>query len=306
MTHKEVREHLSLKLKGDNGSFALTPLLLKEAIFDVLRNTRPLEYVVDSSEPLTSFRKLSKYQHLRLPVIDETLADNTSIDMEEELCMAVVFFLCSYGSFKKKDAFELKAINVISIYDVNITDGSDCYECGCDDEEENTEDSLSLSSTSGSVYVGSTISVSFSNEQGSVTAVSSNSAVATATVGTSSIAINAFTVGNATITISDGETTLTYTIAVLAQQSGSTITADKTFLSIDVGFTGTVTISGASGALSATSSNASLVGVSISGSVVTISAIGATDPNYVTVVITDGAGSVSVRVYSAISGGGIL
>jgi len=304
MTHKEVKEHLSLKLKGDNGSFALTPLLLKEAIFDVLRNTRPLEYVVDSQEQLTSFRKLSKYQYLRLPVIDETLADNVSIDMEEELCMAVVFFLCSYGSFKKKDAFELKAINVISIYDVNITDGSNCCECGYDDEEENTEDNFSLSATSGTVNAGSSVSVYFSNAKGGITAVSSNSAVATATVGTSSIAINAFTVGEATINISDGETALSYSVTVVLQSS--TISVDKTFLSLDVGTSELITISGALANVSVNSSNSSLILVSISGNIITVSAVGATDPDYETVVATDGIGSISIKVYSAIPSGGIL
>ncbi len=306
MTHKEVREHLSLKLKGDNGSFALTPLLLKEAIFDVLRNTRPLEYVVDSSEPLTSFRKLSKSQHLRLPVIDETLADNTSIDMEEELCMAVVFFLCSYGSFKKKDDFELKAINVISIYDVNVTDGSDGRECGYDDDDDDDTKTLSLSSTSGSVNVGSAISVSFSNAQGSVTAVSSNSAVATVTVGTNSVSISGVVAGNATITISDEATTLTYAITVTVIHSGTSMTVDKSVLSIDVGGSETITLSNVTGTVTAVSGNASLVTVSVVGNVVTVNAIGATDPNTVMVSISDSAGTITVSVYSAVSGGGVL
>ncbi|NCD11035.1 MAG: hypothetical protein EOL93_00660 [Epsilonproteobacteria bacterium] len=124
MTHKEIKEHLALKLKGDNSSFVLTPLALREALFDVLRNTRPISYVETTEETSKYFRKISTTEHLRLPVVDETLSDDTAIDMEEELCMAVVYFLCSYGSFKNKEAHEKKATKLISTYDVNVIDAS--------------------------------------------------------------------------------------------------------------------------------------------------------------------------------------
>lgn len=125
MTHKEVKEHLALKLKGDNSSFVLTPLALREALFDVLRNTRPLSYVGVTEETSTYFRKTSTTEHLRLPAVDDTLNDDTAIDMEEELCMAVVYFLCSCASFKNKEAHENKALKIISTYDVNVIDVSE-------------------------------------------------------------------------------------------------------------------------------------------------------------------------------------
>ena len=116
---------MALKLKGDNSSFVLTPLALREALFDVLRNTRPLSYVGVTEETSTYFRKTSTTEHLRLPVVDDTLNDDTAIDMEEELCMAVVYFLCSCASFKNKEAHENKALKIISTYDVNVIDVSE-------------------------------------------------------------------------------------------------------------------------------------------------------------------------------------
>lgn len=124
MTHKEIKEYLAFKLKGDNSSFALTPLALREALSDVLRNTRPISYVEITTDTSTYFRKTSATEHLRFPVVDDTLADDTAIDMEEELCMAVVYFLCSYGSFKNKEAHEKRAMKILTTYDVNVIDVS--------------------------------------------------------------------------------------------------------------------------------------------------------------------------------------
>jgi len=86
----------------------------------------------------------------------------------------------------------------------------------------------------------------------------------------------------------------------------STISVDKTFLSLDVGTSELITISGALANVSVNSSNSSLILVSISGNIITVSAVGATDPDYETVVATDGIGSISIKVYSAIPSGGIL
>lgn len=125
MTFKDVKEHLSTKLKGDNSNFVVTPLLLKEAIFDVLRHTKPTSYIEATESTSKYFRTISNKEHLRIPKVEDPLDDATEIDMEEELCMAVVFFLCAYGSFKNKELYEKKALNVISVYDTNIIELSE-------------------------------------------------------------------------------------------------------------------------------------------------------------------------------------
>ena len=48
------------------------------------------------------------------------MSDEANIDMEEELCLAVVYFLCSELSNAKKDAFKSKAEEIIAIYDSNV------------------------------------------------------------------------------------------------------------------------------------------------------------------------------------------
>lgn len=84
------------------------------------------------------------------------------------------------------------------------------------------------------------------------------------------------------------------------------MTLSETALSIDVGSSKTVNVLNAQGAITATSGDTNLITTSVSGNVITINAIGATDPNNVTVTVTDGVTTKSITVYSAVSGGGSL
>ncbi len=87
---------------------------------------------------------------------------------------------------------------------------------------------------------------------------------------------------------------------------GGELSVDKKNLSIDVGSSKSVTVSGATGALNAVSDMPSKVSASVSGNTVTINALGKTEPNTAKVTITDGAKSVVVSVFTAVSGGGGL
>lgn len=165
---------------------------------------------------------------------------------------------------------------------------------------------FAIASTSGSVDVGSSVAVAFTNAQGAVTAISSDNAVASVIVGANSVSITGVSAGDATVSISDGATTQSYAVSVNAVAVVTPMTADKSALSIDVGSSDTITMSNADGAISAISSNPALISVSVAGNVVTVNALGATDPDTVNVSISDGDETVVVTAYSAVSGGGGL
>lgn len=121
MVISQVKELLKLYLQGDNASFTLTELILGECIKDVLRATRPRTHIVRVEKKefdFTQFRKISNSHYLRMPYVD--LDDNAGLDMQEELNMAVVFFLCSAFSKDRAQYFKDRANEIIAIYDTNL------------------------------------------------------------------------------------------------------------------------------------------------------------------------------------------
>lgn len=121
MVISQVKELLRLYLQGDNASFTLTELILGECIKDVLRATRPRTHIVRVEKKefdFTQFRKISNSHYLRMPYVD--LDDNAGLDMQEELNMAVVFFLCSAFSKDRAQYFKDRANEIIAIYDTNL------------------------------------------------------------------------------------------------------------------------------------------------------------------------------------------
>jgi len=62
-------------------------------------------------------RLLGEYEeplYIKKPVIE-----NGAIAIDEDLQMAIVFFVCSYYSFKNKDYYEKKAEYVVGMYKSN-------------------------------------------------------------------------------------------------------------------------------------------------------------------------------------------
>lgn len=121
MTIAEVKALLDAKLKGDKAVYELTEPLLKEAIFEVLRRTTPRTHIVyekSDSYLFKYFRQTHFSYWLRYPYID--LSDDANLDMEEELAMAVVYFLASLFSVTKKESYFKSAVEIISIYDTNM------------------------------------------------------------------------------------------------------------------------------------------------------------------------------------------
>ena len=129
----EVKKLLDSKLRGDNAEYELDEVLLYEALINVLIRTRPRTHIVRETETLKHlfkyFRRISISDEgrnndekvaywLRYPYID--LADSANLDMEEELSLAVVYFLCAELSNQKKAEYKAKAEEIIAIYDTNI------------------------------------------------------------------------------------------------------------------------------------------------------------------------------------------
>lgn len=122
MTNKELKELVITKLRGDNNEPLITDLLLKEALFDVLRRTKPLSYIEKTLDTSVWFRRIDKYRHLRMPK-SLSLDDNERLDIDEELAMAVVYFLSSYLANKEREYHKERALEIISTYDTNINLG---------------------------------------------------------------------------------------------------------------------------------------------------------------------------------------
>lgn len=122
MTNKELKELVITKLRGDNNEPLITALLLKEALFDVLRRTKPLSYIEKTLDTSVWFRKIDKDRHLRMPK-SLSLDDFERLDIDEELAMAVVYFLSSYLANKEREYHKERALEIISTYDTNINLG---------------------------------------------------------------------------------------------------------------------------------------------------------------------------------------
>lgn len=122
MTNRELKELVATKLRGDNNDAVVTELLLKEALFDILRRTKPLSYIENTTHTSIYFRRIDRHRHLRMPK-SIRLDDDLSVDIDEELSLAVVYFLSSYLANKERDRYKDMAQEIISNYDTNINIG---------------------------------------------------------------------------------------------------------------------------------------------------------------------------------------
>lgn len=109
-------------LRGDNSNAQITDDTVSLAIHEVAIRCEPLHLVKEYTGAESDvFRKIlttdenDKELYIREPVID----DNSEVDIDKDLQMAVVFFLCAYLSNKNKDYYEAKAEKLIAIYKTN-------------------------------------------------------------------------------------------------------------------------------------------------------------------------------------------
>ena len=147
MTYGEGRALALELLRGDNTAPTITPLLWREAIHAVARHCEPCRLVTTSATG--AFREFHPKElddgsvvrrFVRMAKTYETELDE--MDIDEELCTAVVYFLCSFVSNKNKKQFEADATTLALLYRTNHV--------GCPDAAETTPDTTTPPSTGGS------------------------------------------------------------------------------------------------------------------------------------------------------------
>lgn len=122
MTKGELKELVSLKIKGENSKFEVGDLIIKEALSDVLRHSEPSELLLDydaENPPSDIFRLIQGDKYI--PVPNVPTQDTERIEIDEELAMSVVNFVCSYATYKSRDRYEAKAKEICAIYNTNQT-----------------------------------------------------------------------------------------------------------------------------------------------------------------------------------------
>lgn len=135
MTIEKVKSLVGGFLLGDNSkvsSLITTPYtFLSQSIDDVSRRCEPALLVEDWDDTVTDmFRIIPSTQddygvftpqYIKQP--DLSAADDlTEVPIDEELAMAVVYFLCSYFTTKENGNYEARAEDVINIYITNTID----------------------------------------------------------------------------------------------------------------------------------------------------------------------------------------
>jgi Bacterial Ig-like domain (group 2) len=150
---------------------------------------------------------------------------------------------------------------------------------------------LTVTPTSVSVPVGGNAAVAVSNATGPVTVTSGSPGIATVSYASGTATIHGIAAGSATITIHDSFTTLTVSVTVTSVNG--TLTVSPTSVSIPVGGDATVTVTGASGRVRASSSRTSVATVSYSSGIATIHGVSA---GSTTVTIRDSERRLTVSV----------
>lgn len=127
MTYVEAQTIAKELLRGDNTTPSITPLLMREAIHEVARRCEPRHLIseIDTSvfreiPYLEDEEGLVTRRYLRKATIPAD--DSESIDIDEELCMAVVHFTCSMVSNKFKQDHAEQAKIIIQMYSTNQQD----------------------------------------------------------------------------------------------------------------------------------------------------------------------------------------
>lgn len=121
MTVAEAKSVALHFLRGDNSNAEITDTIVELAIKEVAIRCEPLKLVNPySGIEIDVFRKIivlddEPEKYIREPVI----VDTEELDIDKDLQMAVVFFICAYLSNKNKDYYEAKAEKLIAIYKSN-------------------------------------------------------------------------------------------------------------------------------------------------------------------------------------------
>jgi hypothetical protein len=134
MTYGEAKEFVAEFLRGDNGNALVSHTHFKMAMLEIGMLCVPTSMKVEYTGTETDVLRLLPSEEVRIdalntkivqyyvksPVIPTTIVDAVEMPIDNELGLAVTFFICSYLSNKYKDNYEAKANKQVSIYTSNI------------------------------------------------------------------------------------------------------------------------------------------------------------------------------------------
>ncbi|MGZ8226922.1 MAG: Ig-like domain-containing protein [Methylococcaceae bacterium] len=151
---------------------------------------------------------------------------------------------------------------------------------------------LEVSPTSVEMIVGGTAKVTVSNSSGTVRATSGNIAVATVSYTSGIATIKGIKAGLATITVKDSQNSKLVEVKVAAAPS-ATLTVSPSVVAVNVGSTANISVTKASGTVTARSSNTLVATVSYANSIAKVTGVKA---GSATITIKDSKTSKSVQV----------
>lgn len=130
MTYGEAKEFVSEFLKGDNSNALVSPIHFDMAIMEIatmcIPSTLKAEYdgtqtdvfrmLYTETVQVDALNTKQVQYYIKNPTIPTPIVDTDEIAIDQQLSLAVVFYICSYLSNKYKDKFEAKATKQISVY----------------------------------------------------------------------------------------------------------------------------------------------------------------------------------------------
>jgi hypothetical protein len=122
MTKGEAKSLALHFLKGDNSNAEITDFIIQQSILEVATRCEPRKlYVSDVDGSTKIYRKLYDEDGKITGAIKypANVGDDEELDIDSDLHLAVVFFVCAYFSHKSKDYYEMKAERLISLYKSN-------------------------------------------------------------------------------------------------------------------------------------------------------------------------------------------
>lgn len=151
---------------------------------------------------------------------------------------------------------------------------------------------LTITPTALTIATGESANISVSNPSGSVSVSSSNNSIATVSYGNGIAVVKGLKSGTATITVKDSKTSKTATVTV-SSTSNSSLTVSPAMVSLNVGASANLSVSNASGTVSAQSSDASVATVAYGNGTAVVTGVKA---GSTTVIVRDSLVSRSVAV----------
>lgn len=130
MTYAEATTFAEEFLRGDNSKAVILPVHFEMGIMEIATLCEPsllkTEYtgvetdvfrMLHSEEvQVTDFETMMVQHYLKNPPVPNPIVDNDEMPIDQQLGLAVVFFICSYLSNKYTDRYEKKAEKIVSIY----------------------------------------------------------------------------------------------------------------------------------------------------------------------------------------------